>query len=326
MTDFTHWAPMRIFWRDAQPMVDWGFLGTRRFTDPFFGQTIHQCVTHPADLLFRHQTPLATLGEIVGAQPSLRPAGFIFHLSRCGSTLVTQMLAAAPENLVLSEPDPVDTILRSHFRDPAITEAQRRQWLQWLVGALGWRRHAEEQHLFVKFDCWHARFLPLIERAFPGVPWIFVYREPIEVLVSHQGQRGAQMIPGVLEPALFGWDAAMVGRMSLEEYGARVLAAIGETALARVRAGAGKLVNYSQLPELLWQVVHEHWQVPLPSAACARMQAAAARHAKNPALAFAADSKAKQRAATPELRAVADQWLAGVYHQLEQQRQVAGFA
>ena len=26
MTDFTGWIPMRIFWRDARPLVDWGWL------------------------------------------------------------------------------------------------------------------------------------------------------------------------------------------------------------------------------------------------------------------------------------------------------------
>src|SRR5580693_7844529 len=115
MQDFSGWIPMRIYSRDTRPMVDWGHLGARRFTDPFFGQTINRCVEHPADLLFRHQTPLEQLGDIVGTQSSLRPTGFVFHMSRCGSTLISQMLAATPENIVLSEPDPVDAILRAHF-------------------------------------------------------------------------------------------------------------------------------------------------------------------------------------------------------------------
>ncbi len=120
MNDFEHWIPMRVYWHQARPMVDWGYLGERRFTDPFFEQTIGRCVRHPADLLFRHQTPLEFLGELAERRPGLTPTGFIFHLSRCGSTLISQMLAAAPKHVVISEASPIDAILRAHFHDAAI--------------------------------------------------------------------------------------------------------------------------------------------------------------------------------------------------------------
>lgn len=326
MTDFTGWTPMRIFWRDAQPMVDWGYLGARRFTDPFFGETISRCLEHPADLLFRPETPLEELGDLVGTQPSLRPTGFIFHLSRCGSTLIAQMLAATPENRVLSEPDPVDTVLRAHFRQADLTETQQVQWLQWLVGALAWRREPAEKNLFIKFDCWHALFLPLIQRAFPEVPWVFVYREPLEVMASHRGRRGAQMVPGVLEPDLFGWDRETVGRMTLDEYGARVLAKIGAAALVQAQRGNGKLVNYQQLPGILWPGLLEHWKVNFSPEELTRMLAAAPLNAKNPAMPFEADSEAKRSAATAELRILTQHWLGGTYQNLEAQRRAGGLA
>lgn len=307
-------------------MVDWGYLGVRRFTDPFFGQTINRCVEHPADLLFRHQTPLEHLGDIVGTQPSLRPTGFIFHMSRCGSTLISQMLAATPENVVLSEPGPVDTILRAHFRDPAITEAERVQWLQWLVGVLAWRRHPTEKNLFIKFDCWHALFLPLIQRAFPGVPWIFVYREPHEVMASHLGHRGAQMIPGVLEPDLFGWDLETVSGMAPNEYGVRVLAKICEVALLQVQGGNGQLINYHQLPDSIWPALMEYWRVRFSKDETQRMMAAAQVNAKNPVLPFEADSQTKRDAVPAELRSLTQQWLGGLYQQLETQRRAGVFA
>ena len=81
-------------------MVDWGCLGKERFTDPLFEQTIDVCLRHPFNLLFRHQTPIELLGEVAATFPMVPPSGFIFHLSRCGSTLVSQMLAALPQNIV----------------------------------------------------------------------------------------------------------------------------------------------------------------------------------------------------------------------------------
>lgn len=326
MNDFSGWTPMRIFWRDSQPMVDWAYLGTRRFTDPFFSQTIQPCMRHPADLLFRHQTPLEELGEIAATQPSLRPTGFIFHMSRCGSTLTSQMLAALPANIVLSEVEPIDDILNAHFKHPHVTEDQRVQWLRWLVGVLAWQRSSAERNVFIKFDCWHVLFLPLIQRAFPGVPWIFQYREPLEVMASVMKQLGRQMIPGVLDASLFGWDAATVGKMSLYEYTARVLAKLCEAALIEKQAGRGKLLNYHQLPSAAWPALMEHWRVNFSAEESKLMLDAAQMNAKNPVLPFASDSEAKRKSVPPELRNLTQQWMAGVYQQLEARRLIQGFA
>jgi len=307
-------------------MVDWGHLGARRFIDPFFVQTIDPCVRHPADLLFRHQTPLETLGEIAATQPSVQPTGFIFHMSRCGSTLLSQMLAVAPENIVLSEAGPIDDVLRLNFRNPEITDEEQVRWLQWLVGVLVWRRHPAEKNVFIKFDCWHTMFLPLLQRAFPGVPWIFLYREPIEVMASAEQRLGGPVLPGVLPPALFGWDAGMVGRMQSIEYCARVLAKLCEAALAPAQAGHGKLVNYRQLPAAIWPELLKYWNVEFSPDETAQMFGAAQLNAKNPAQPFTADSQAKRDSASPELRALTRQWLDEVYQQLESQRLSHGFA
>jgi hypothetical protein len=317
MKDFAGWVPIRIHWKPDGLKVDWAFLDDLRFTDPFFEQTVGHCLRHPANLLFRHETSMATLAELNESSPGLPPAGFIFHGSRCGSTLISRMLAALPENVVISEASPIDAVLRSHLRDPAITEEQRILWLRGLLNALGQRRHAEEKSMFVKFDSWHTLFLPVIQRAFPSVPWIFVYREPVEVLMSQSRQRGGQMIPGVLEPAIFGWDEPSLRRMSLSEYGGRVLARIGEAALEEARAGRGRLVNYRQLPGVVWPSLMRHWgedcaeQMPETVARVCRF------HAKNPALIFEDDAQAKNRAAPEGMRLFARQWLDGVYQQLE---------
>ena len=42
----------------------------------------------------------------------MRPSGFIFHMSRCGSTVISQMLAALAEHVVVSEAGPIDALAR----------------------------------------------------------------------------------------------------------------------------------------------------------------------------------------------------------------------
>ncbi|HWV99590.1 MAG TPA: hypothetical protein VNZ64_07860 [Candidatus Acidoferrum sp.] len=318
------WLPIRVYWRRAKLLVDWCWLGELRFTDPFFEQTVNQALSHPANLLFRRETPIEALEELAAARPGLRPNGFIFHMSRSGSTLISQMLSRLPQNLVISEASPIDTLLRSRFEDAAVTVDQRVNWLRWLVSVLGQRRQGEQERFFIKFDCWHTLFLPLILHAFPGVPWIFVYRKPFEVLMSQHAQRGAQMIPGVLEPGLFGWDVAAVGRMRLEEYGARVLAKICEAAVNQVRKGSGKLLNYHQLPAVVCPTLIEFWGLDCSSNDAEHMLEAARWNAKNPASLFEDDTARKSQAANEELREVAREWLDGSYRQLEIERQRSG--
>ena len=89
--------------------MDWCHLGDLRFTAPFFEQTIGAAMQHPFNLLFGHTTPLAAIADEANAcRSDLKLSGLIFHMSRCGSTVVSRMLAALPRNVVLSEPAPVD--------------------------------------------------------------------------------------------------------------------------------------------------------------------------------------------------------------------------
>ena len=173
-------------------------------------------------------------------------------MSRCGSTLASQMLSALPGSVVISEAGPIDSVLRAQFRDPSVSAATRIEWLRWVVSALGQRRSGNETHLFIKFDSWSALELPLIRQAFPGVPWVFLYSNPVEVLVSQLRKRGAHMVPGTMEPALFGMNLAEAFEMQPEQYCARVLALTCEAALQHHQSCAGLMINYEQLPDALW--------------------------------------------------------------------------
>src|SRR5215216_3426983 len=143
------WTPIRLYWLQSSAFVDWCHSGELRFTDPFFDQTIEKCLRHPFNLLFRHQTPVDTLRLRHEARPGLPPTGFVFHLSRCGSTLISQMLAALPQNVVISEAPPLDSALRARFNNPRMTEGMRTLWLQWVVSALGQQRSDDEKYLFI---------------------------------------------------------------------------------------------------------------------------------------------------------------------------------
>src|ERR1043165_8503267 len=101
--NFREWIPVRCYWQEKQAFVDWCFLGKERLTEPFFDDSIAKRFRQPFNLFFRHQTPIDFLDAAENFSNGLKPTGFIFHLSRCGSTLISQMLAALEQNIVISE-------------------------------------------------------------------------------------------------------------------------------------------------------------------------------------------------------------------------------
>jgi hypothetical protein len=295
-------------------------LGNVRFTEPFFEQTVAFALRDPARMLFRRQTSFEDLEKLGDDSLGQSPRGFIFHLSRCGSTLIAQMLAALPQNIVISEPPPLDQTLNALRCDPRITHEQRIARLRGMIKALGWPRHRNERNFFIKFDSWHVLELALIQEAFPDVPWIFLYRDPVEVMVSQHRQRGTQMIPGLFDPRLFNLEPATIPQMSLDEYCARVLAQICEAAAMHVSLGHGRLVNFTELPSVVLNSLGEFFGVEWTDDDVARMQKASLANAKAPVLLHVGDSAAKQSEASSEIRRLAATWLREPYERLESLR------
>jgi hypothetical protein len=316
--DLARWMPIRVFAQDGRLIVDWCYIGGRRLREPFFEQSVGECLRLPFNVLFRRQTSVEMLTNWHETRPGLTPSGLIFHMSRCGSTLISQMLAAVPGNIVLSEAGPIDDVLRVSERLPGVTDEQRIGWLRGVVSALGQPKRTEESRLFVKLDAWHALDLPLTQAAFPGVPAIFLYRNPLEVLVSQRRQPASYLVPGMLGSILPGMDFAAMLQLPVEEYTARVLARICQAAVDwQEHTGTLLLVNYQELPEAVWSTIASFCGMECSSDEIERMRRATQFNAKNPAMFFTNDTADKEAQATAGLRETAAAWLGPVYARLE---------
>jgi hypothetical protein len=238
-------------------------------------------------------------------------------MSRCGSTLIAQMLAAVARNIVISEARPIDQVLRASG-----TEAQRIEWLRWTVSALAQPR-AGEDRCFIKLDAWHVLHLPLIAQAFPRTPWIFVYRDPVEVLVSQQRERGVQVIPGAMNPAMFSLNPQEPWMTKLDEYAARVLGRLCEAAVEYQGCGRGRYLHFEELPGAVIEWLLPYFGVAYSTEEIEAMQHAARFDAKRPGLHFELDSTAKQSAASVETRRLADLFIRTAYDRLEQLRRAS---
>lgn len=241
--------------------------------------------------------------DIGKADADTAPAGLVFHVARCGSTLISQLLKQAGSLVVYAEPLPVNEILVPPHAWP-------RQDLVAALRSLGdaLARHAGGPYV-LKLSSWNTFFCDIVAEAFPATPWVLSIRDPVEVGVSILAQR-----PGWLRDSLGpgGQFSAFVdpqdASRSPEEFVARLYGAFCEAA-ARLDARRGKLVAYETLPAAVWEVVAPHFSLPIGVRQRSSMAEAARTHAKSPlgkAAPFIRDDAAKQAAASAQLRQAID--------------------
>jgi len=289
LASLRHWFPVTLQGRE----IIWRHV-PERFTASFFADTLLQ--QDPA------QRYICRTGfdGLTRLEPALTPSAFIFHSSRCGSTLLAQLLATLPCCIVMSEPPIVDAFLRRHQAESA--------GLRQLIQALGQRRSAEESHFFIKLDSWHIQSLPILRAAFPHTPCWFLYREPDAILASHQRRRGPQMVPGMIASL----TPEKLAAGDLDGYCVKVLAGFFEAALANVEHL--QLINYRQLPDILWQDLLPRQGLDCTSEQLERMRQRAGFHAKDQNTRFSAD------APPTSSHAMLQERVAPLYARLEQRR------
>ncbi|OSC21907.1 hypothetical protein B8W69_27595 [Mycobacterium vulneris] len=278
LADLARWTPVRLDFSGTTPMVYWADLSAVRFVEPFFDQTVTRWASGP-----QARPPVRTgLEELVAldSEPSLEPAGMIFHLSRCGSTLVSRLLGTLPGVVVLNEPAPLNTLLglaSDRLDEPELIAAVRL-----VVRALGRCRHGDERCVVLKCSSWNIRRRAILSAAFPDTPWIWVQRDPARVLASllanPPGWLGLQAAPD-RAAARFGLDPAAVPAMTREEFAARALGAMLQAAASDP---VGRLcVDHADLPAAVWQRVVPHFGFDADPTAITRMTVQSRLYAKD---------------------------------------------
>lgn len=215
----TGWIP----WKVVEPgSLAWLPLDDEPFLRPFFQDNLHRLAVRNAGGWMVRST-LDLLDGNLDDLESLQPALLIFHISRCGSTLLAQMLATDPANVVLSEPPLLDDLLRTG----------QDQRVKPLLRLLGQKRFPGSRRLVLKLDSWHFAFHGLLRDLFPATPFVLLYRNPAWVMASQRRLRGMPSLPGALQPSLFGFDPDTLPQPRLEVDGRDFLDAYLERVLAR---------------------------------------------------------------------------------------------
>jgi hypothetical protein len=314
LADLARWTPIRLDFSGTAPVVYWADLSGERFVEPFFDQTVGRWASGPRSARVV-RTGLEALVAL-DAEPSLEPSGMIFHLSRCGSTLVSRLLGTLPGVVVIAEPSPLNGLLGL---DPNLVDrAALTQMVRLLVRALGRRRHSDEQHLVLKCTSWNIRQREIVAAAFPDTPWTWVQRDPALVLTSLLAEA-----PGWLRlqnwpqgaNRRFGVDPATVPAMTPTEFAAHALGAMLEAAAATDPAGR-LCIDHTELPDAVWQRVVPHFGLGADDTAIARMVEESRFYSKDSAPRIFTGDDPERRSVTPEIREAAQRFAEPGYRAL----------
>lgn len=238
--------------------------------------------------------------DIGKAAPGTAPAGIVFHVARCGSTLISQLLKQVDDCVVYAEPLAVNEILAPPHPWP---RAEMIAALRSLGDAFA--RHARKPYV-LKLSSWNTLFCDLVAEAFPASPWVFSLRDPVEVGVSMLNQppgwvRGAEGPARELRKFIDPDSASQ----SPDEFVARLYGAFCMAA-GRLDPERGKMVHYEHLPAAAWETVAPHFFLrSIAGPQRERMVQAARLNAKAPigtAAEFSGDTAIKQAQASETLR------------------------
>jgi len=309
----------------GRPGLLWMEMRDVDLAEPFFQQTVDRLRSEHPDRreLF---TEFDTLVQLEKTFDSVAPTGFIFHSSRCGSTLLANACRALAGAIVLSEPPALDKLVARFITDTGEQDTKAPVYSVFLraaVNALAQRRTGQERHLFVKFACCSTSQIERIRRIWPSVPWVFLYRDPVETIVSNLRNRPSWLMDEdhrVLASIIDSTPEA-VAKMSAEELCARSIGSFFATA-HRVANDRALLLNYNQLSTAEISNVLNFFGI---EPAAAEMETIARQSqvyskAASGARAFVADAETKQQLATGIIREMAARWANQPYQLLEQKR------
>lgn len=315
-----NWLPVDVVIEGGRPGVQWLNMAGVVLEEPFLADTvarISEAKPNPETLF----TEFDVLIELEKAIEGLQPNGFIFHSSRCGSTVLVNACRALRYSLVAAESPAIDKLITRFLTDidpDGVKKLLYSAFLRGLIRATGQRRLGSERHYFVKFACTSALAISHIRRIWPTIPAIFLYRNPIEVMVSNLKLKPQWMMFKsnlVTAAAIIDVDKTELASMTEEEYCARALGRY----LSAVPLDDSNLlpVDYGDLsPDALPPLIRFLGVAPSEEEVRA-IQKGSAWHSKKPGHIFQPDDQAKKEAATSLIVEMAGKWALPAYFRLK---------
>jgi len=257
-----------------------------------------------------------------------------FHESRCGSTLVANsMIAMDPEkHRVYSESaPPVNAfhICGDYF--DRCTQEQAATILEDTIYLMSRTDDVREERVFFKFQSITSKAIPTFQMAFPEVPWMYVYRDPVQVMMSHVKDdpllkraictKSRRSPPREIHAIAKRHGRSGADDLEPSEYCAAHLAQLTEAAVKNLNDMAIP-VPYDRLPAMMWEsIMPKILGRPLESFEIENLERISKSYSKqgkgkNKQGEFTGDSEQKEKKASDAVRNAAEEFLKESFDQL----------
>ena len=245
-----------------------------------------------------------------------KPAGFIFHLSRCGSTVLSEMFRPLLNCQVVAESEAIGNM----FQTFNCSEEIQVLALQNMIGLFQHTLCANGEELIIKLSSWNAVTIKIFQMAFPDTPCFFLYRDPSEVMVSMLKNPPSWLDRKKIAIKLEENKRAKSGNLECDFY-TEMLARVNYTdTLSNTELYARLLgdicrsiantpqpilsMDYTSLPESMPDIIAPYFGIKIKSTDLNRIMAASQRDTKeiSSKKPFVPDSENKQKAVTEEIK------------------------
>jgi len=310
-------AEFRVVWLDVgdYPYKEWKFrYATRNLIKQ---RGIGNCFT--TDIQFLASKNL-TLNDCQN------PSGFIFHMSKCGSTLVAKVLDQPDNQIVIKEPTPLHEnlwkYLTNNWQESVTFTEDNLRLIRNLIQLMGRKRLIKQDRYFVRFRSWNIAFVEVIQQAFPDTPSLFIYRDPVKVMASILN-KPTTGLPRLNESNA----AAYITKYSREELiKMDKLDYFTSFYKQYLYLGLNKMksvyyLNYRQLNKYnIDQILRIAFNYEANKSDLALMQAQFDTYSKDDtgSVRFVSDRKEKKKQVTTAMREVAEKHLMSMYFKLEE--------
>ncbi|MBF0545525.1 MAG: hypothetical protein HQM08_13875 [Candidatus Riflebacteria bacterium] len=259
--------------------------------------------------------PLSSLGEVISTLGSLKPSLFIYHATRCGSTLMGRMLKSGTENRVFNEPSAV-TELFMNFRSIDDTIIKKTH-LSNMIGAFGLGAPTCQKNLVFKFASLCNIFFDEIRAVFPDTPSVFMYRDPVEIMVSLVTEPSMWLdnVHSEKFVTFLPWSKKEAATLDIEHLACLYLEQQFQWAIGQAEVFS-RLVNYTELPEAGFEIAEKFLHAGIRE----KCSDVLLWNAKKPDKPFVPDSQKKQGMASPQILELAETRLYPLYRGLEAKR------
>jgi hypothetical protein len=306
------WLPVGI--SSPHCTVRWIEFGARPLLEPFFEWSISALRGQrpPAN---EFETEVQTLIRDEDSFEALQPAGFILHMTRCGSTLVRNAIGVADGVLVLSEAQPVGRSLELIAARSERVSRMGKAIAKCVVSVFARYGGGDASKLVLKCDIGGMISLNAIRSVWPHVPCLIIVRHPAEVVISNINKpaRWLSRYDGRSDCGLFGRPPREVH--SQQEFCAWVIGRLCAEALVSLDENC-LVVDYEHLNPGVVRVIARHLGLQYSPASNKRLESVFRVHAKDSSRTFVSDVNRKRSSVTDSLRMSVERWALNEYMSL----------